>query len=202
VNVNAIKMIDSPGALPLPCPAGRPGQRAGRRPGIAEIRNAEKAISTPARAAQKPQIPACGADNRPRGKEPEIPENATENAPPDEKLHEIRNAEKAMAKTGRKAKRPQIPERREENRPRDKKRQISENGGQNAPPDEKLQENRKAEKAVTNTGRKAKRPQIPAFREENRLPDTQPQISPSGDQNANPAPALPNAYPRGIVPSG
>jgi len=59
-------------------------------------------------------------------------ENDGQNALPDEKSHESRKAEKAMAKTDRNAKRPRIPTFGAENGPRRKKRQIPENGGQNA----------------------------------------------------------------------
>jgi hypothetical protein len=154
-------------------------------------------------------------ENGRRGTEPENPGNGGQNAPPDVKSPEIRKAEIAMAKTGRAAKTPQIPERREENRPRPKKRQIPENGGQNTPPDLKSPEIRKAEKAVAKTGCKAKNPQIPAFREQNRPRHKKRQIPGNGGQNASPDvksqtpggrrggdpsshPALPvvNAYPR------
>jgi hypothetical protein len=101
-------------------------------------------------------------------------------------LHEIRNAEKAMAKTVRAAKRPQIPASDAKNRPRDTQPEISENGGQNSPPDEKLPQIRNAEKAIPKTGRAAKRPQIPAFRAENGPPDTQPEIPENDTENSNP----------------
>jgi hypothetical protein len=56
----------------------------------------------------------------------------------------------------------------------------------NAPPGRKSQESRNAEKAVTTTGRTAKKPQIPAFRAENGPPDTQPENPEGGDHNSNP----------------
>jgi len=126
-----------------------------------------------------------------------------------------------MAKTGRDAKKPQIPAFREENRPRRKKRQIPGNGGQNAPPDEKSPENRKAEKAMAKTGREAKKPQIPASGAENRprhkkrqipgnggqnaSPDGRsetPESPKGGDPNSNPALALVNTYPRKFAHGG
>ena len=145
---------------------------------------------------KKPQIPSSGVENGRRGTEPENPGNGGQNAPPDVKSPEIRKAEIAMAKTGRAAKTPQIPERREENRPRPKKRQIPENGGQNTPPDVKSPEIRNAEKALTKTGRDAKRPQIPERREENGPRGKKRQISQNGGQNTNPAPALLSAHAR------
>jgi hypothetical protein len=101
-------------------------------------------------------------------------------------LPENRNAEKAVAKTRRAAKRPQIPASGAKKRPRGTQPEISENGGQNSPPDEKLPEIRNAEKAIPKTGRAAKRPQIPAFRAENGPPDTQPENPEGGDHNSNP----------------
>jgi hypothetical protein len=49
--------------------------------------------------ARVSQIPASGAKNRPRRTQPEISENGGQNSPPDGKLPENRNAEKAVAKT-------------------------------------------------------------------------------------------------------
>ena len=149
-------------------------------------RTAENAIPQTGGAAKKPQIPAYGEKNRPRGSEPENPQNATTNAPPDVKLHEIQNAEKAVTTTGRAARRPQIPAFREENGPPDTQPENFENGDHNSPPDEKSQKNRNAEKAVTTTGRAAKRPQIAALREKNGPPDTQPENFEGGDHNAPP----------------
>ena len=99
---------------------------------------------------------------------------------------EIRNAEKALTKTVRAAKRPQIPAFRAENRPPDTQPKIPERGNQNAPPHVKLPETRKAEKALTKTRREAKTPQIPAFREKNGPPDTQPENFENGNQNSPP----------------
>jgi hypothetical protein len=89
--------------------------------------------------ARVSQIPAYRDEDSLRGTEPEIPENGGQNSSPDEKLPENRNAEKAVAKTGRAAKRPQIPASDAKNRPRGTQPEISENGGQNSPPDGKLQ---------------------------------------------------------------
>jgi len=118
----------------------------------------------------------------PPEKEPENPENV----PPGRKLHEIRNAEKAVAKTGRAAKRPQIPAFRAENGPPDTQPENFENGGQNTPPGRKLQENRNAEKAIPKTVRAAKRPQNTAFRAETQPPDMQPENSENGGENSPP----------------
>jgi hypothetical protein len=142
--------------------------------------------------ARQGRARVAGGPNR----NPKSGKNGGQNCPPGEKSPEIRKAEKALTKTGRDAKRPQIPERREENGPRGKKRQIPENGGQNTPPDVKSPEIRNAEKALTKTGRDAKRPQIPERREENGPRGKKRQISQNGGQNTNPAPALLSAHAR------
>ena len=149
-------------------------------------RNAEKATPRTGRNAKKPRIPASGAGHRPRGKEPENPENATENTPPDVKLHENRNAEKAVTTNGRAAKRPQIPAFREKNGPPNTQPENPEGGDQNAPPDGKLPENRNAENAIPKTGRNAKRPQIPTSGAKNQPRRTQPENPENDTENAPP----------------
>jgi hypothetical protein len=59
--------------------------------------------------------------------QPENSEYGGENSPPGRKLHEIRNAEKAIRKTGRATKRPQNTAFREENGPPDTQPENSEN---------------------------------------------------------------------------
>jgi hypothetical protein len=165
--------------------------------------------------ARVSQIPAHSDEDSLRGKEPEIPENATENALPDGKVPENRNAEKAVAKTGHATKRPQIPASGAKNRPHGTQPENSENDPENSPPDGKLPENRNAEKAIRKTRRASKRPQIPASGAKNRPrspqpenfendtenspPDEKPQ-TPEGRKSAgpnpNPALALLNAHPR------
>ena len=170
---------------------------------------------------KNPRIPASGAKNRPRGTEPEIPENDPENAPPDGKLPEIRNARKAIRKTRHAAKRPQITAFGAKNRSRGTQPENSENDPDNSPPDGKLPENRNAEKAIRKTRRASKRPQIPASGAKNRPrspqpenfendtekspPDEKPQTPEgrtSADPNSNPALALVNAHPRKFAHGG
>jgi hypothetical protein len=83
-----------------------------------------------------------------RTKTPKFPKNATENALPDRKSPETRNAEKAVTTTGRAAKRPQIAALREKNGPPDTQPENFEGGDHNAPPDQKSQQIRNAENAI------------------------------------------------------
>jgi hypothetical protein len=75
---------------------------------LPEIRNARKAIRKTRHAAKRPQITAFGAKNRSRGTQPENSENDPDNSPPDGKLPENRNAEKAIRKTRCAARSPKI----------------------------------------------------------------------------------------------
>jgi hypothetical protein len=100
---------------------------------LPENRNARKAIRKTRRASKRPQIPAFGAKNRPRGTQPENSENDPENAPPDGKLQEIRNAEKAIRKTRRAPKRPQIPASGAKNGPRSTQPENFENDTEKLP---------------------------------------------------------------------
>jgi hypothetical protein len=143
-------------------------------------RNAENAFPQTGRAAKKPQIAPFRAEDGPPAKRPEIPENDPENAPPAVKLHEIRNAEKAVTTNGRAAKKPQIPAFHAENGPPDTQPENPDRGDHNAPPDVKSHEIRNAEKAIRKTGRAEKRPQISAFHAENGPPAKEPQIPKGG----------------------